>query len=217
MAKQIANAISQAVKTLSQAKAEQKKPSKVVVTLSQDEQVKLAREAGAAKGMELSAREQFAKAAKALRDAKVVIGKSARTCKIAQAFLAGRFGDKAVAASSKANALSAFRAAVNDGKAYTENAPKAAVKKGAQTAPKAGKAGAADESGEGEEKSAGKTHVGADETATTYACTIARKGSAKKAAQTLRDLLNKMRAAEEYAPLCALIIDALDEFDGTAE
>lgn len=207
------NAITQAVKTLSQTKRETAKPSKAVITLSIAEQVKLAREAGEAKGTELTHREIFDKAAKALRDAKATIG-DARKCKVAQAFLAGRYGDKlkTVKAQTKKNALGAFRKAVEQGKAYNENAAraeKAAAKKGAQTAPKADKA-------EAETAAPAKkaTHVEASETATTYACTIARKGSAKKAAQTLRDLINKMKSTEEYSSLCTLVIDALDEFDG---
>jgi hypothetical protein len=68
------NAITQAVKTLSQTKRETAKPGKAVITLSIAEQVKLAHEAGAAKGAELTQRAIFDKAAKALRDAKAVIG-----------------------------------------------------------------------------------------------------------------------------------------------
>jgi hypothetical protein len=203
------NAITQAVKTLSQTKRETAKPSKAVITLSIAEQVKLAHEAGAAKGAELTQRAIFDKAAKALHDAKATIG-DLRKCKVAQAFVAGRFGDTKVAASTKANALLAFRKAVEDGKAYNENAKraeKAAAKKGAQTAPKADKA-------ETESDTKKATHVEASETATTYQCTIARKGSAKKAAQTLRDLINKMKSTEEYSGLCLALIDALDEFDG---
>jgi hypothetical protein len=202
-------AIALAVQTLSQTKRETAKPSKTVITLSIAEQVKLAHDAGAAKGTELTHREIFDKAAKALRDAKATIG-DARKCKVAQAFLAGRFGDAKVAAQTKKNALGAFRKAVESGKAYNENAAraeKAAAKKGAQTEPKTDKAET-----EGDTKKA--THVEASETATTYACTIARKGSAKKAAQTLRDLINKMKSSEEYSGLCLALIDALDEFDG---
>ncbi len=194
-----ANAIDSIVKTLSQVKRETAKPSKAVITLSIDEQVKLATEAGAAKGTELNAREIFNQAAKALREAKATIGDQ-RKCPLAKAFIAARFTDK-VAASTKANALSAFRAAVESGKAYDENAKRTEKKTAAKTGPKTA-----------DTKKA--THVEATETATTYQCTIARKGSAKKAAQVLRDLMNKMRDSEEYAPLAALIIDSLDEFDG---
>ena len=194
-----ADAMVQAVKTLSQVKRETAKPSKPVLTLSIDEQIRLAREAGEAKGIELNQREIFTKCANALRDSKAVIG-DARKCPLAKAFLVARFPAK-VAGSTKANALSAFRTAVETGKAYDENAKrkekKTATKTGAKTA---------------DTKKA--THIEASETATTYQCTIARKGSAKKAAQVLRDLMNKMRDSEEYAPLAALIIDSLDEFDG---
>lgn len=194
------DAMAQAVKTLSQVKRETAKPSKAVITLSIDEQIRLAREAGEAKGIELNQKEIFTKCANALRDSKAIIGDQ-RKCPIAQAFLAARFPGK-VANSTKANALAAFRKAVETGKAYDENAKrtekKQAKKTGAKTA---------------DTKKA--THVEASETATTYQCTIARKGSAKKAAQVLRDLMNKMRDSEEYAPLAALIIDSLDEFEGT--
>ena len=203
-------AIALAVQTLSQTKRETAKPSKAVITLSIAEQVKLAHEAGAAKGAELTQRAIFEKAAKALHEAKAIIG-DLRKCKVAQAFVAGRYGDdKAVTAQTKRNTLLAFRKAVESGKAYNENAAraeKAAAKKGAQTAPKVDKAET-----EGDTKKA--THVEASETATTYQFTIARKGSAKKAAQTLRDLVNKMKSSEEYSGLCLALIDALDEFDG---
>lgn len=203
-------AIALAVQTLSQTKRDTAKPGKAVITLSIAEQVKLAHEAGAAKGAELTQRAIFEKAAKALHEAKATIG-DLRKCKVAQAFVAGRYGsDKAVTAQTKRNALLAFRKAVESGKAYNENAAraeKAAAKKGAQTEPKADKA-------ETEAPAKKATHVEASETATTYACTIARKGSAKKAAQTLRDLINKMKSTEEYSGLCLALIDALDEFDG---
>ena len=194
------NAIDSIVKTLSQVKRETAKPSKPVLTLSIDEQIRLAREAGEAKGIELNQKEIFTKCANALRDSKAVIG-DARKCPLAKAFLAARF-PATVAGSTKANALSAFRIAVETGKEYSENTyrkpdtKKETKKTGAKTA---------------DTKKA--THIEATETATTYQCTIARKGSAKKAAQVLRDLVNKMRESEEYALLAALVIDSLDEFD----
>jgi hypothetical protein len=187
------NAIAHTVASLKQTKAKSVKPSKPVITLSIDEQVKLATEAGAAKGTELNAREIFNQAAKALREAKATIG-DARKCPLAKAFIAARFTGT-VAASTKANALSAFRVAVESGKAYDENAKrkekKAAAKTGAKTADTK------------------------KETAESFSVSIARKGSAKKAAQVLRDLMNKMKQSEEYSPLAALIIDSLDEFEGT--
>lgn len=205
------------------------KAGSVKITLSQVEQVKLASEFGVASHSMYSARAAADAIAAKLRDAGAKVG-DARKCPLAKAFLAARFPNgktaagKDVAASSKANALAAFRAAVASGKTYDENAiAKAAAKTKKIAKAETGKAGTADiaqddESEETEDKPAkGKTHIGTAETATTYACTIARKGSAKKASQTLRDLVNKMRDSEEYAPLCLLIIDALDEFDGTAE
>lgn len=201
----IVNSIEQAVKTLSQTKRETAKPSAVTYVATKAH-IELAREAGGLSKVIQDNQEYFNKIANMLRDAKVVIG-DARKCPLAKAFLAARFADMTkVAKSTKANALLAFRKAVSSGKEYSENAyrkpdaKKETTKKGAQTAPKA------------DTKKA--THIEASETATTYQCAIARKGSAKKAAQVLRDMLNKMKSSEEYAPLCLLLIDALDEFDG---
>ena len=122
------NAIAAMVNTMQAgakaAKAKAAKAGKAVITLSQAEQVRIAREAGEAKGIELTQRETFDKAAKQLRDAKVIIG-DARKCKVAQAFLAGRFGDAKVATQTKKNALTAFRKAVESGTAYNENAKRA--------------------------------------------------------------------------------------------
>lgn len=204
----VINSITQAVQTLSQSKRDTAKPSKVSYVAT-NAHIELASQAGKLSGTIVDNQAYFAKVAQMLRDAKVVIG-DARTCPLAKAFLTARFADKTkVAKSTKANALLAFRKAVSSGSEYSENAyrkpdaKKETTKTGAKTAPKTDDAKKA------------KTDIGADETATTYQCTIARKGSAKKAAQTLRDLLNKMKSSEEYSPLCALIIDALDEFDGT--
>jgi hypothetical protein len=201
------NAIAHTVNSLKASKAKTAKPSKAVITLSIDEQVKLATKAGEAKGTELNAREVFNQAAKALREAKATIGDQ-RKCPLAKAFLAARFPGT-VAASTKANALAAFRASVNDGKAYDENAKrkekKAAAKTGAKLPGNKKETKAESDESEGE----------SEETAKSFSVSIARKGSAKKAAQVLRDLMNKMRDSEEYAPLAALIIDSLDEFEGT--
>jgi hypothetical protein len=188
------NAIAATVKTLSQAKSEVTKPSKVTYVVT-EAHIALAREAGEAGYILVSAAEKFTKCAQALREAKVVIG-DARNCPLAKAFLAGRFTSK-VSASTKANALSAFRKAVSNGKEYSENAYREAKKT------KAKKTGA---------KTADTKKATKDDSG-TYVLSIAHKGSAKKAAQVLRDLMNKMKDAEEYSPLAALIIDALDEFD----
>lgn len=196
----IAATVNQIQKGLKASKTKTAKASKVTYVATQAH-IDLAAQAGSASIDIITAQGKFNQAAQALRDAKVIIG-DARNCPLAKAFLAARFTGK-VAASTKANALSAFRKAVSSGKDYSENAYRKADKKsgkktGAKTA---------------DTKKA--THVEATETATTYQCTIARKGSAKKAAQILRDLMNKMRDSEEYAPLAALIIDSLDEFEGT--
>jgi hypothetical protein len=206
MAKAIkTDAMTQAVKTLSQVKRETAKPSKAVITLSIDEQIRLAREAGEAKGIELNQKEIFTKCANALRDSKAVIG-DARKCPLAKAFIAARF-TSTVAASTKANALSAFRTAVETGKAYDENAKRTEKKKAAKTGAKTPVAKTETESDE--------TETETEETAKSFSVSIARKGSAKKAAQVLRDLMNKMKQSEEYSPLCGLVIDAINEFEGT--
>ncbi len=191
------------------------KAGKAVTTLSQAAQIELASAAGAAAKSAATAKEAFTAAAKKLRDAKVVIGKSVRTCKLSQAFLNARFGEGKKPASAS-NILAAFRAAVNEGKAYDENKARTKAKaKAAETKAAGADVASDDEAAETEDKAAkGKTHIRTAETATTYACTIARKGSAAKAAQTLRDLLNKMKASEEYSDLCAYLLDGLDEFDG---
>ena len=199
------NAIAHTVASLKASKAKTAKPSKAVITLSIDEQVKLATKAGEAKGTELNAREVFNQAAKALREAKATIGDQ-RKCPLAKAFLAARFPGT-VAASTKANALAAFRASVNDGKAYDENAKRKEKKAAAKTGAKL--------PGNKKETKAESDESESEETAKSFSVSIARKGSAKKAAQVLRDLMNKMRDSEEYAPLAALIIDSLDEFEGT--
>ena len=197
MAKAIkANAIDAIVKTLSQVKRETAKPGKVEY-IATTAHIDLAREAGTWSGSIVNAQTEFNQAAKALREAKVIIG-DARTCPLAKAFLAARFAGKGkVAASTKANALAAFRKAVSSGKDYSENAYRKTEDKktGAKTA---------------DTKKETKT-----ETAESFSVSIARKGSAKKAAQVLRDLMNKMRDSEEYAPLAALIIDSIDEFEGS--
>ena len=186
--------MAQAVKTLSQVKKETKKPSKVSY-IATDEHILLAAQAGSASFDLTTAQGKFNQAAQALRDAKVVIG-DARTCPLAKAFLSARFTGK-VAASTKANALTAFRKAVSSGKEYSENSyRKPDTKK--------------------ETKKTGAKLIGnKKETAESFSVSIARKGSAKKAAQVLRDLMNKMRDSEEYAPLAELILDSIDEYEGT--
>ena len=181
-------------------KAAATKPSKVVYVATEAD-IKLASEAGTAKRAEINNKEAFNTIAKKLKEKKAVIG-DARTCPLAKAFLASRFTGK-VAASTKANALNAFRLAVSTGKEYTENATrdkkKAAKKTGAKhNAPK--------DSKESEES--------ADEE-TKFTISIAKRGSAEKAAKEFRKLVNKMKESEEYCNLALLLIDAIDEFEGT--
>jgi len=183
--------------SLKASKAAATKPSKAVY-IATAKHIELATQAGAASSTMVSAREAFNLAAKQLKEAKVVIGDS-RTCPLAKAFLAARFTGK-VAASTKKNALSAFRKAVETGKDYTENAAreekKAAKKTGAKhNAPK-------------------DTKESADEE-TKFTISIAKRGSAEKAAKEFRKLVNKMKESEEYCNLALLIIDAIDEFEGT--
>jgi hypothetical protein len=195
MAKAIkTDAMAQVVKTLSQVKRETAKPSKVSY-IATKAHIELASEAGKLSGVIADNQAYFSKVAQALRDAKVVIG-DGRTCPLAKAFIAARFTGK-VAASTKANALSAFRKAVSSGKDYSENAYRKTEDK------------------KSSKKTGAKTADAKKETAESFSVSIARKGSAKKAAQVLRDLMNKMRDSDEYAPLAALIIDSLDEFEGT--
>ena len=183
-------------------KAKATKPSKVTYVAT-EAHIKLATEAGAAKGAELNQREIFNKAAKELRDDKATVG-DARTCPLAKAFIASRFTGK-VATSTKANALNAFRAAVSTGAEYSENPTrdkkKAAKKTGAKhNAPKDSKESADTDSADEETK---------------FVLSIAKRGSAEKAAKEFRKLVNKMKENEEYCNLALLIIDAIDEFEGT--
>jgi hypothetical protein len=188
--------------SLKQSKAAATKPSKVTYVATA-KHIELASQAGAAKGAELNQREIFNKAAKELKEAKAVIG-DLRTCPLAKAFITNRFTGKASAA-VKSNALSAFRKAVETGAEYSENASrdkkKAAKKTGAKhNAPKDSKESADTDSADEETK---------------FVLSIAKRGSAEKAAKELRKLINKMKESEEYCNLALLVIDALDEFEGT--
>ena len=183
--------------SLKATKAAAAKPSKVVYVATA-KHIELASQAGAAKCAELNNKEAFNKIAKELKEAKVVVG-DARTCPLAKAFLASRFTGK-IAASTKANALNAFRKSVETGAEYSENASrdkkKAAKKTGAKhNAPKQDKESADEE--------------------TKFTISIAKRGSAEKAAKEFRKLVNKMKESEEYCNLALLIIDAIDEFEGT--
>lgn len=188
-------------------KAKVTKPSKVTYVATA-KHIELASQAGAASGTMVTAREAFNKAAKELKDAKVIIG-DLRTCPLAKAFIAARFTGKTSAA-VKSNALSAFRKSVQTGAEYSENAgrdkKKAAAKKtGAKhNAPKDSKESA---DSDDDKDSADKENK--------FVIAIAKRGSAEKAAKEFRKLVNKMKESEEYCQLANLVIDALDEFEGT--
>jgi hypothetical protein len=198
-----------------------KKPSKVIYVAT-DAHVALAATAGTAAGNMVSSRIAFNDAAKALFMAKVVIG-DARNCPLAKSFLTARFSGK-VAASTKANALAGFRAAVASGKDYDENASQTAkrteAKKAAATAPAAPAATApATPAAATKPAAPAAAPAAATKPAATangdadHVVSFSKKSSAKKAAAELRKLVNKMKDNEEFSLLAACLIDALDEFD----
>lgn len=190
--------------SLKASKAAATKPSKAVY-IPTAKHIELASQAGAAKGAELNQREIFNKAAKELKDAKVIIG-DLRTCPLAKAFIAARFTGK-VSAAVKSNTLSAFRKSVETGAEYTENASRDKKKAAAKT-------GAKHNTPKQDKESADEEKESADEE-TKFTISIAKRGSAEKAAKEFRKLVNKMKESEEYCNLALLIIDALDEFEGT--
>jgi hypothetical protein len=133
----------------------------------------------------MTAKAAAQKAVDELHKAKAVIG-DARTCKLAQAFLEKRFAGKAkVSAGSKANALSAFRKAVETGKEYNENA--------------------------GRDKAKAKAK-GAKTSGGTIMIAIQSGAKAEAAAAKLRAGFEKLRAAnDDLAKLAAFLVDALDD------
>jgi hypothetical protein len=136
-----------------------------------------------------SAKAACNEACQALHKAKAKIGQ-AKTCALAQAFLAKRFAGKKPAASTKANALSAFRKAVESGKPYTENGVREAKAKA-----KGAKAGGG-----------------------TIMIAIGSGAKAGDAAAKLRNGFNKMKeASDDLAKVAAFLIDALDEAGYEAE
>jgi hypothetical protein len=135
----------------------------------------------------VSAKAACNEACQELHKAKAKVG-DARNCPLAQAFLAKRFDGKKVAASTRANALAAFRKAVEKGVEYNENAARAAKAKGA-------KAGGG-----------------------TIMIAISSNAKAKEAAAKLRNGFNKMKeSGDELAKLAAFMLDALDDEGYTDE
>ena len=199
------------------------KQASAVVYVPTKAHIAIAATAGSAAGSMVSSRIAFNDAAKALFMAKVTIG-DARKCPLAQAFLSARFPAK-VAASTKANALAAFRAAVASGKDYDENATTTAKRieaKATKAKPAAATKPATVAVAAVETKAKPATAVAATKPAAVavtpaatdaYVITIGKKASAKKASATIRDLANKIKDNEEFSLLAACLIDALDEFD----
>jgi hypothetical protein len=136
-----------------------------------------------------SAKAACNEACQALHKVKAKIGQ-AKTCALAQAFLAKRFANKKAAASTKANALSAFRKAVETGKPYTENGTREAKAKA----------------------------KGAKASGGTIMIAISSSAKAKDAAAKLRNGFNKMKeSGDELAKLAAFMLDALDDEGYTDE
>lgn len=153
--------------------------------------VDLARSAGLNLRNGESAREAVTKACAELHKAGAVIG-DARTCQLAQAFLDKRFplgkgvNGKKVSAQVKANALSAFRAAVKSGKGYNENA--------------------------GRDKAKAKGKAGAKQSSGNVMIVIGAGDKPEAVAEKLRKGFNKLKASNDsLAELAAYLIDALDD------
>ena len=130
------------------------------------------------------------KACAELHARKAVVG-DLRTCQLAQAFIDKRFPDgkgangKKAAASTKANALNAFRKAVKTGKDYTEN--------GAREAKKGGKKGANPAGG-------------------NVMIVIPKGADVLTACEKIHAGVEKLRSAnDQFAALAAYITDALEE------
>ncbi len=119
---------------------------------------------------------------KTLRDAKIKIGASRKTCAVASAIFDGMPVNLSV--NTRQAYLSQIRAAVNDGKAFSMNS---ARKTGKKTGAKTGGNG-------------------------TIMIAIAPADTAEKASEKLRKGFEKMRAANDgLATLAAFLVDALDE------
>ena len=161
------------------------KPAKAVYVATETHKGYAERAGLNAKGAQ-TAKAECNNACKELHKAKAKVG-DARNCPLAQAFLAKRFDSKKVAASTKANALAAFRRAVEKGVEYNENAARDAKKKGA-------KAGGG-----------------------TIMIAIPSGAKAKDAAAKLRAGIEKMRKQDELVKLAAFLTDALDDAGFPAE
>ena len=139
-----------------------------------------------------SAKQAVEKAVTELRAHKAVIG-DARNCPLAQAFLDKRYpmgkrlDGKAVSKGTMANALNAFRDAVNNGKAYDEN-------KGRKASAAKGKAKGARAGGSG-----------------NILISISKVAKPIKAAESLLKGFNAMKKTDSLSGLAAFLIDAIEE------
>jgi hypothetical protein len=118
--------------------------------------------------------------------------------------------------------LSAFRKAVATGEDYNENSSKtkAAAKKKAAKA--VTKNDAPKDSDAIEAKPAKAVEVKvvtkpAKDDDATIVLSLPRKATAKQAAKSMREFIEKMRQSDSLADLASYLTDAIAEFDGTAE
>jgi hypothetical protein len=182
--------------------------------VAKPELIALAKQAGSAALQSVTMRDKVNEACKALHKAKAKIGNVTK-CELAKAFLAERFAGKKVKAASKTVILSAFRKAVESGKDYNENASKVKKAVTKQDAPKA--SDAVEENEENEKPAPIVVQKPAKDDETTIILALPRKASAKQAAKQMRAFIEKMRKCDGMADLASYLVDAVAEFDGTAE
>lgn len=136
----------------------------------------------------LNATQKIKEGIKALRDAKIKIGASRRTCAVAQAIFDGM--PESLSVATKNQYLSGVRLAVNDGKAFDTNASKKAgkgAKRGANTKGKA---------------------------KTSALVAIGKNDTSAQAEVKLRKFFNAVKEEKngfKSYPLMAFLIDALDD------
>ena len=168
-----------------------KAKAKKVVKMPTINATAIAREIGVNLGIvdgALNATQKIKEGIKTLRDAKITIGASRRTCAVAQAIFDGM--PDSLAVSTKNMYLSGVRLAVNEGKAFDTNASKKGKAKGA-------KRGA---NTKGKAKTTALIAIGKKDT-----CAQA-EGKLRKFFNTVKDEKNGFKAF----PLMAFLIDALD-------
>lgn len=140
-------------------------------------------------GLEIAAKatEAINADVKTLRDAKVKIGASRKTCPVAAAIYDGM--PSTLSSGTRANMLSTIRKAVNDGGKFSHNPSRDA--KG---------------------KTGGKGKTGAKTGGGNILISIGKGSAANDAAEKLRKGFNAMKAANDgLANLAAFMLDALDD------